>query len=264
MDARSEWARPADVWRRADAAKQFLDRAAAELAPLKRELDALLPIGRGSHVLDVGCGTGADVRGLAARVGPGGRAVGIDSSRESVERARAAGPSAEFRHGDAEALPFADGSFDAVRAERVIEHVEDPQRAVKEMLRVTKPGGRVLAVDPDHGLWAPDLSDRDLTRRILTWWSDHVPNPWVARGLRGLFVEAAASDVTVTPWPVVLRDLASADALTWIGRAADAAVGQGVAEVEEAAAWHEELLRRDAEGRFLMLGTFVIVTGTKR
>ncbi|MFC4499170.1 MULTISPECIES: methyltransferase domain-containing protein [Streptomyces] len=267
MTAGTDQVKPADVWREADDAKKFLDQAAIELAAVKKELDALLQVEAGSHVLDVGCGTGADVRALAVRVGPGGRVVGLDSSEQLIGRGRPAGPGAapvEFVHGQAGALPFPDAAFDVARAERVIEHVPDPQAAVAEMLRVVKPGGQVLVTDPDHGLWAPDLDDRRLTRTIMNWWSDHVPNPWVARQLRELFVRAGAQDVRVKLQPVVLTSLAAADALTWIGKAAAAAGAQGIADAEAARAWGEEILRRDAEGRFLMFGTFVVVTGTKK
>lgn len=266
MTAGTDQLKPADIWADADAAKEFLDQAAIELAAAKKELDAMLRAGVGSHVLDVGCGTGADVRALAARVGPGGRVVGLDSSEQQIARARPAGPGSapvEFLHGEADALPFADGTFDVARAERVLQHVPDPGAAVAEMLRVVKPGGQVLITDPDHGMWAPDLDDRELTRRIMTWWSDHVPNPWVARRLRDLFVRAGAREVEVHLQPVVLTSLAAADSLTLIGKAAAAAGAQGVVPAERARAWGEEIERRDAEGRFLMFGTFVVVTGTK-
>jgi ubiquinone/menaquinone biosynthesis C-methylase UbiE len=267
MTAETDQVRPADVWRAADDAKKFLDQAAVELAAVKKELDAILRVEAGGHVLDVGCGTGADVRALALRVGPTGKVVGLDSSEELIARAQPAGPGAapvEFLHGEAGALPFADATFDVARAERVIEHVPDPAAAVAEMLRVVKPGGQVLITDPDHGLWAPDLDDRELTRRIMNWWGDHVPNPWVARRLRDLFVQAGAVDVRVRLQPVVLDSLAAADALTWVSKAAGAAAAQGIADPEQARAWGDEIVRRDAQGRFLMFGTFVVVTGTKR
>jgi ubiquinone/menaquinone biosynthesis C-methylase UbiE len=266
MNALTAQVKPADIWRDADAAKEFLDHAAAELATAKQQLDAMLRVRPGSHVLDVGCGTGNDVRALAARVGPAGRVVGLDSSEQLIARGEPGGPDSapvEFVLGEAGDLPFDDGTFDVARSERVVQHVPDPAAAVAEMLRVVKPGGQVLVTDPDHGMWAPDLDDRELTRRIMTWWGDHVPNPWVARRLRDLFVRAGARDVTVTLQPVVLTSLAAADALTLIGKAAEAAEAQGVVPAGQARAWGEEILRRDREGRFLMFGTFVVVTGTK-
>jgi ubiquinone/menaquinone biosynthesis C-methylase UbiE len=266
MNAPTARLKPADIWRDADAAKEFLDQAAAELAAAKKQLDAMLRAEPGSHVLDVGCGTGNDVRALAARVGPTGRVVGLDNSEQQIARGRPADPGCapvEFVLGEAHALPFEDDTFDVVRSERVVQHVPDPAAAVAEMLRVVKPGGQVLVTDPDHGMWAPDLDDRELTRRIVTWWGDHVPNPWVARRLRDLFVRAGARDVAVTLQPVVLSSLAAADSLTLISRAAAAAEAQGVVPAEQARQWDEEIVRRDREGRFLMFGVFVVVTGNK-
>jgi ubiquinone/menaquinone biosynthesis C-methylase UbiE len=266
MDSATAQLKPADIWRDADAAKDYLDHAAAELAAAKEQLDVMLKVRAGSHVLDVGCGTGNDVRALAARVGPSGRVVGLDSSEQLIARGEPGGPDSapvEFVLGEAGDLPFDDGTFDVARAERVLQHVPDPAAAVAEMLRVIRPGGQVLVTDPDHGMWAPDMDDRRLTRRIMDWWSEHIPNPWVARRLRDLFVRAGAREVEVTLQPVVLASLAAADTLTLIGRAAAAAGAQGVVPAAQARAWGEEVVRRDREGRFLMFGTFVVVTGTK-
>src|SRR5690349_3072435 len=94
MNAATAVVKPADIWRDADAAKDFLDQAAAELAAAKEQLDAMLRVRPGSHVLDVGCGTGNDVRALAARVGPPGRVVGLDSSEQLIARGEPGGPDA--------------------------------------------------------------------------------------------------------------------------------------------------------------------------
>jgi len=109
----------------------------AELEPVragKRRSYELLAIGPGQSVLDVGAGAGDDLRALAELVSPGGRVVGVDSSPASPEVLLA----------DACALPFDDDTFDACRCDRTLQHVGDPQRALAEMVRVTRPGGVVL------------------------------------------------------------------------------------------------------------------------
>jgi ubiquinone/menaquinone biosynthesis C-methylase UbiE len=244
----------------------YLTRMAAELAAVKRGLHDLLGVGPGDRVLDVGCGTGADVRALAERVGPHGRAVGIDNSQLLIDEASAQsadGAPVELRVGDAHALPFEDGAFDACRAERVMMHLADPDRALAELVRVTRPGGRVLVADPDHGMWAVDTPHVDATRRLLAWWFDFIANPWVARRMPGRFAAAGLADVEVSLSPIVLRDLTAADAMTGIARAASAAAAEGVLSAEERDKFDGALRAAQREARFLMCGAMVVSLGRR-
>ena len=103
----------------------------------------------GQRVLDVGCGTGVLTRELALRTGPGGAVTGLDSSPRMLAIAQRLSPALEWREGFAEVLPFPDGSFDAVVSQFGLMFFPDPAQALREMMRVLKPGGR-LAV----AVWA--------------------------------------------------------------------------------------------------------------
>jgi SAM-dependent methyltransferase len=94
-------------------------------------------------ILDVGCGTGANLEMLSEF----GDASGVDVSEEAVAFCHARGFD-HVRHAVAEALPFADGSFELVTALDVIEHLDDDVAGLKEMMRVLRPGGRVLLFVP--------------------------------------------------------------------------------------------------------------------
>ena len=89
----------------------------------------------GDVAVDVGCGTGAEVRRLAGLVGPGGRAVGVEPDpalrAEAERRAATESSRATYVDGDAAALPFADGSVDLLRCERVFQHLSDPGAAAR-------------------------------------------------------------------------------------------------------------------------------------
>ena len=102
------------------------------------------------RVLDVGCGLGIDVCDVAARVGPAGHVIGVDVSvsllAEARRRAHGRPLPATFAVGDAQALPCADNTFDAVRTERMLMHVPDADRAFEEMVRVLRPGGRLVGI----------------------------------------------------------------------------------------------------------------------
>src|SRR5262249_24707345 len=132
---------------------RWLEHAGAQpsIQAIKRQMLALGPVGKGDRVLDVGCGIGIEAARLAQRAGPAGRVVGIDANAaliaEACRRAAGAGASVEYAVMDARRLEFPDGAFDLCRAERVLRYIEQPERAVREMARVVRPGGRVVAFD---------------------------------------------------------------------------------------------------------------------
>jgi SAM-dependent methyltransferase len=105
-----------------------------------------LDLPKGLRCLDVGCGNGAFTEVLAARVAPS-ELVGVDPSEGQLAFAknRNGARLARFRVGDAQALPFSDGSFDAAIMALVISFVPDPAKAVAEMARIVRPGGWVAA-----------------------------------------------------------------------------------------------------------------------
>lgn len=109
-------------------------------------------VGSGSRVLDICCGPGMLSEAAAQR---GAHATGLDFPGV-VELARRLAPAAEFTSGDALDLPFPDNSFDAVVCGYGVMHVPDPEKAMREMLRVLRSGGRAALTvwdnDPNSGL----------------------------------------------------------------------------------------------------------------
>ncbi len=106
-------------------------------------------IAPGQRVLDVACGTGVLAREAARRVGSDGSVTGVDRNSDMLSVARKASPDIDWHEGMGEALPFEDGSFDAVVCQFGVMFFEDRAAAIREMHRVLKPGGR-LAV----AVWA--------------------------------------------------------------------------------------------------------------
>ena len=153
-------------------------------------------------VLDVGCGTGTLAIAAKRRVGSAGRVFGVDASPEMLARAqnkaRKAGAEIFFRNGLAEALPFREAQFGLVLSSVMLHHLPRKARleCAKEMRRVLKPGGRVLAVD------FAGMSEEK--RGFLSHF--HRPHGHVsARDIAALLGEAGLS--TVESGPVGVRDL---------------------------------------------------------
>lgn len=150
---------------------------AAELAALPADVTASFAgvgnphgierIAERSVVLDIGCGAGTDLLLAARRVGPEGRAIGVDMT-EAMRRRAAAGAEAagllnvDVRDGDATRLPVDDHSIDVVISNGVLNLVPDKPRALAEIARVLRPGGRAQIADIVIGDILPDSALRDI------------------------------------------------------------------------------------------------------
>ncbi|MCU4752553.1 methyltransferase domain-containing protein [Halobacteria archaeon AArc-curdl1] len=164
-------------------------------------------IGEGNRVLDVGCGTGIVARRVATRVGASGYVVGLDSNQGmlAVAKETAAGnqQTLEWRQGDAEALPFADGDFDIVCSQQSVQFFDEPTAALEEMQRVLTPGGRValsvwrpLEYHPAYVVLAEAL-EHHIGANAGEMMRSPFPD-WDGQDLRTLLQGAGFDDVLVT------------------------------------------------------------------
>jgi ubiquinone/menaquinone biosynthesis C-methylase UbiE len=242
----------------------FRDQAAIDRALL----DALDPA-PGERLLEAGCGSGLLCRQIAGRVAPNGHVTGVDVSYGMVAAARQNGVRSgleellTFEVGQAEALAYPDGAFDAALAARLLLHVTEPEQVVAELRRVVRPGGRVALMDWDFDTAAVDHPDRELTRRLLHWRSDHYSgNNWSGRQLVGLASCAGLQEIHVTPAVIVARD-EHAGFTQSLWRAAQRACQAGAITLAEQDAWLAELRERIVAGRFFASITYFIVLGRK-
>jgi ubiquinone/menaquinone biosynthesis C-methylase UbiE len=141
-----------EMFSKADAYERFMGRWSRDLS---RSFVTFCDVREGDEVLDVGSGTGSLSLAVCAACAPGGRVTGIDPSEDYVAQATANASAfeapARFQVGNATSLPFADASFDKAISSLVLNFVQEPEKAVREMMRVTKPGGVVAAEVWDYG-----------------------------------------------------------------------------------------------------------------
>lgn len=227
---------------------------------------AITPI-PGECLLEVGSGTGVICRMLAPYVQPAGCVVGVDISPEMTFEARRLAFSEGIRTGiafetsTAEALPFPDASFDGALAARLLLHILEPGSVIREMVRVVKPGGKILTMDWDFETVTVDHPDRALTRRLLHWRNDHHGgNNWSGRELWRHMHEAGLQNLAVHPWVVVTHG--EAEGLTQsLWRAAQVACEGGAISAAEQQAWISELKERIRAGTFFASVVYFIVLG---
>lgn len=241
----------------------------ATQARLRRRFLRFAGIRPGWKVLEVGSGSGVVCRDLAARVGPSGRVLGVDPSRVFVREARrlaraeGLGAQVRFTVGNGAHLRFRSGTFDATLAVTVLLHVPAPEAILREMIRVTRPGGTVAVQDQDFGTLVLDHPDRALTQRILDGVARRIyADPWsgrtLCRMLRTLGLEPVRlltdvyQDTTLEAW-----------SRAFLQRRAENAVRLGVVGERDARCWLAGIETRVREKAFFMTLNFYGIVGVK-
>ncbi|WP_017973998.1 class I SAM-dependent methyltransferase [Actinopolyspora halophila] len=237
-----------------------VDNSAAYLDPYLRA---------GLEVLDIGCGPGTITVDLARRVAPG-TVTGVDPAESVLRQARVTASEAEvhnvvFSRGDVFALRAGSNTFDVTHAHQVLLHLSEPVAALREMLRVTRPGGLVAVRDTDYAAatWWP--ADSRLERWLEIYRAVARANgaePDAGRRLLAWAYEAGASEVT--PSASVWCHATPEERAWWGGmwaervtdsRIAEQAVEGGHATPEElgeiSEAWRE--WARNPDGWFVLL-----------
>jgi ubiquinone/menaquinone biosynthesis C-methylase UbiE len=228
----------------------------------------LLNLKPGDHVIDVGCGTGDDVRAMAQRVGMSGRVVGFDNSEvmiaEAKKRSESLGLPVQFQAGSVFELPYGDNRFHAARADRMFQHLSNPKAALREMVRVTRPTGTVGVLDPDWGTLVVDSPDRTMTTQIFSASQDDTPtNPWMGRQLYALLDDAGLRNLQILPLNIPILTFSSADLILNLQSYVNRAVEKHVITSKQGSQWISELLERDRRGRFFSSLSGFGIFGTK-
>ncbi len=227
------------------------------------KLMALLDPRPGESVLDVGFGHGQAMQYVAARVGPTGHVIGIEphigqgASVESISAAERTAVARRLR-ADAQALPFKDGTFDAVLCVNVLEAVPDRHQSLVEMRRVLKPGGRVLVAHDDYESQIYACSDRELGRRVALAYASATFEVYatsdgqMGRHLWGLFRRGGFRGPRLDVLPLVNTEYCS-PFLGWVLAQFPVTLVASVSDLtqEELDRWRADLEARSACGDYV-------------
>lgn len=242
----AQYTRPAMVLRRAKA----LEHADPRLG------ESVIDIGCGPGFLtaDLGAGVGADRSDDHPAAAAAGSVLGIDQSEAMLALAKrrcAAQPRIRIEAGDAADLGGEDARFDLAVSTQVLEYVADIDRALREIARVLKPGGRAMLLATDWRSTAWHSSDDARMDRMLLAWEDHLAHPALPRTLRRRLVDAGFSVRRIERHSI----LEGADDRTGYSAMLIGAIGafapgrHGITE-DEAKAWAEDQAGLREQGAF--------------
>jgi ubiquinone/menaquinone biosynthesis C-methylase UbiE len=205
-----------------------------------------------AQVLEIGCGTGAISRRLAAVEGVA-HVVGTDPSPGLLARARTLSeptPRLSFQEADGRDLPFEDGRFDVVVVHTVVSHVPNPERLVSEAWRVLRPGGAAAFFDGDYSTITVAAAAHDpLQSCAMACVAGFVNDPWVVRRLPSMLTLAGFVDLQFRSHGYA-QITEPAYMLSLVDRGADVLRADGLIGDELASALKAEGRRRDAESSF--------------
>lgn len=226
----------------------------------------------GQRILDVGCGTGVVTRDLARRAGPDGKVAGVDPSPIFVSEAERLA----VEHGiegigfavqDGRSLPYPDAAFDLTTAVTVLCHVPERAAVLRELARVTRPGGVVLIVDGEYAANQVEHPDRALTTRIVdAWRASVVDDPYLMRRIIPLIQDAGLEPGSANGYvhvEVGQVDEATSFIWQWALFAARQAVGGGAVEQPDADRWIEQLGQINQRGELFGSVTYVGVVARR-
>jgi SAM-dependent methyltransferase len=255
---------PASEWSTVDAAADpgrlltGLDALRAEpfFAESKARMAAILETTATTRVIDVGCGTGEDAAALA------GLAIGLERSVVMCTEARSRFPMLALVGADAAALPIRADSVDAVRADRVLQHLPDPHAALQEWRRVVQRGGRMISFDPDLTTASIEGVDDRSAAVILEWRVNTRPGAPAVHGLRDALEACAFVDVRVESLALDLTDLDQADGIMGLAGWGHAAADAGALSNDAAQRWSDDVHRAAQDGTLRYRCVYLLAAAT--
>lgn len=241
-------------------------RTTAELAAeVKSASYERMRVGYDHRVLDLGCGVGTDAIALARKVGPSGRAIGLDADPAMIEQARqaalAAGVNVRFDVADATALPVPDQYLDAARSERMFQHVESPERVAAELKRVLRGGGRLVVVDTDWASLSIATRESAIERRLVQFKAERtLRSGYVARDLRRILGETGFRDVLVETFPIQSTERGITRYALDLDTVTATAIEQGALSADEIARFEADQQAAQSAGRYFATVNMVVVS----
>jgi ubiquinone/menaquinone biosynthesis C-methylase UbiE len=214
-------------------------------------------------IVDVACGTGADLIHLAGKY-PQTKFIGIDKSERflSIGKDRSHGlMNIQFLPADAQSLPFGDRTIDAIRIDRSLQHMESPASVLKEMARVTKSDGRIVSCEPDWETFILFNGEVDDSWRLAKFFQHSIRNPYMGRELAALMNECGIARIQTYVHAFWTNKLADAAVIFDLERVKNQCVAADRMTQDDADTWWTLSEQASKKGTFFASLNIVEVSG---
>lgn len=250
--------------------ESYLLKAGEILSPIKSASYQALNLPASRTMLDVGCGPGIDCANIARLLPPGGRVTGVDfdprmiAAAEASARQQGLSETLTYQQANACELPFADNSFCATRSERLLMHLDTPDTALREMVRVTRPGGRLVVIDSDWASLSCATGDDVIERRICHYLaSTMLPNGYSGRNLPGQFNTLPLTNITTAVQSFTVTEPGVWRLMGQLDQVEASAIAAGVVTSREIEQWHNCIQQHFQQGKFHATLNLTMVAGSK-
>ena len=240
---------------------------APEIVNQRKQTLAALSLAPGQHVLDIGCGTGFLTEMIARHVTASGSVIAMDKSDDMVAATieRCAGISqVSVEQGDVTALRYPEQTFDAVTCTQVLLYVAEIEKAISEMVRVLRPGGKLAVLETDWHGTVMHSAYPDITDRIYASWDRTVASPNLPRRLSSLMKNSGLNNIHATAIPLLNNRFDPANfsvsSLDWLS---GNAYKTGAITKQESKIWREDLKRLGERGEYFFCVNRFLFVGDK-
>lgn len=245
----------------------YLRKAAAMTQTLKQRTYTLMNIQPGHQLLDVGCGPGIDTIELARCVDATGHVYGVDIDKDMLAEADALAEKENLRdrlthqQADVLTLPFETDQLDACRAERLFQVLPvavDKTQVLNELLRVIKPGGRIVLADTDWATASVDYDDPALERKLMGFFAQQLrPNAYAGRQFFRMLKQQGLRNIEIELFPMLVMDYTQTPFGDWL---CGEALAQAIVETDAIQQWQRSLTELSENGEFYCTVNMVVVS----
>lgn len=221
---------------------------------------------KNSPILDLGCGTGLDVIKMS-EIFNSSKIIGIDHDPVMLEKAKSANKgnsNVEFIQSESDNIPYDNNFFEGIRAERLIQHLKNPQKTIEEVYRTLKKNHPFAIIETDWAgliIYNENIDISNKVNKFLT--EDKINNGYASRKLTSYLKEAGFKNIGIEVFPFVLRSLNEANAYLWLEIIINEASEKGFLTNSEKDLFIESLKDADLKNYFACSINMVIVTSTK-